>query len=69
MPHFIPDTVYGRLLSDLRDAALSSDWRSALAEALGAADLLPEVCRADFGVNKKGKPSEIDCQASFLDMK
>ncbi len=52
MPHFIPDTVYDRLLSDLRDAALSGDWRSALAEVLGAADLLPEVCRGDFGVTE-----------------
>lgn len=52
MPHFIPDTVYDRLLSDLRDAALSGDWRSALAEALGAADLLPEVCRGDFQVGR-----------------
>lgn len=53
MPHFIPDTVYDRLLSDLRDAALSGDWRSALAEALGAADLLPEACRGDFDVTEK----------------
>lgn len=48
MPNFIPDATYDRLLSDLRNAALSGDWRSALAEVLAGADLLPEVCRGDF---------------------
>ncbi|WP_156317771.1 hypothetical protein [Cypionkella psychrotolerans] len=48
MPNFIPDATYDRLLPDLREAALSGDWRSALAEVLGAADVLPEVCRGDF---------------------
>ncbi len=48
MPHFIPDATYDRLLSDLRNAALSGDWRSALAEVLAGADILPEVCRGDF---------------------
>jgi hypothetical protein len=46
MPTFLPD--YDRLLSDLRAAALTTDWRSALAEVLAGADLLPEVCRGDF---------------------
>lgn len=48
MPHFIPDATYDRLLADLRNAALSGDWRSALAEVLAGADMLPEVCRGDF---------------------
>lgn len=48
MPTFIPDAAYDRLLNDLREAALSGDWHSALAETLARADLLPEVCRADF---------------------
>lgn len=48
MPNFISDATYDRLLSDLRNAALSGDWRSALAEVLAGADLLPEVCRGDF---------------------
>ena len=52
MPYFIPDSAYDRLLSELRDAALSGDWRSALAEALGTVDVLPEVCRGDFHAEK-----------------
>lgn len=48
MPNFIPNATYDRLLSDLRNAALSGDWRSALAEVLAGADMLPEVCRGDF---------------------
>ncbi|WP_157791921.1 hypothetical protein [Pseudorhodobacter sp. MZDSW-24AT] len=48
MPHFIPDNVYSGLLADLRAAAISPDWHSALAEVLAGADVLPEVCRADF---------------------
>lgn len=48
MPHFISDQTYDALLNDLRNAALSADWRSALAEVLGGADVLPEVCRDDF---------------------
>ena len=48
MPHFIPDATYESLLADLRNAALSGDWRSALAEVLAGADMLPEVCRGDF---------------------
>jgi hypothetical protein len=48
MPIFIPDAAYDRLLADLRAAALTTDWRSALAEALADADLMPEVCRGDF---------------------
>ena len=48
MPNFIPDATYHRLLADLRNAAVSGDWRSALAEVLAGADILPEVCRGDF---------------------
>ncbi|MDO9581850.1 MAG: hypothetical protein Q7J24_01875 [Desulfomicrobium sp.] len=48
MPFFIPDADYPGFLADLREAALTSDWRSAMAEVLGGADVLPEVCRADF---------------------
>lgn len=48
MLNFIPDATYDRLLADLRNAALSGDWRSALAEVLAGADMLPEVCRGDF---------------------
>ena len=48
MPIFLPDATYDLLLSDLRAAALTTDWRSALAEVLAGADLLPEVCRGDF---------------------
>lgn len=48
MPNFIADATYDRLLSNLRNAALSCDWRSALAEVLAGADILPEVCRGDF---------------------
>ncbi|MFP5479250.1 MAG: hypothetical protein ACLGIE_06095 [Alphaproteobacteria bacterium] len=48
MPTFLPDATYDRLLSDLRAAALTTDWRSALAEVLAGADLMPEVCRGDF---------------------
>ena len=36
------------LLADLRAAALTTDWQSAIAEVLGGADVLPEVCRCDF---------------------
>ena len=46
MPIFLAD--YDRFLADLREAALSGDWRSAMAEVLAGADLLPEVCRGDF---------------------
>lgn len=46
MPIFLAD--YDRLLTDLRAAALTTDWRSAMAEVLAGADLLPEVCRGDF---------------------
>lgn len=46
MPTFLPD--FDRLLSDLRAAALMSDWQSAMCEVLAGADLLPEVCRGDF---------------------
>jgi hypothetical protein len=46
MPIFLPD--YDRLLSDLRTAALTTDWRSAMAEVLAGADLMPETCRGDF---------------------
>lgn len=48
MPTFLPDSHYDRLLTGLRAAALTTDWRSAMAEVLAGADLLPEVCRADF---------------------
>lgn len=48
MPTFLPDATYDRLLSDLRAAALTTDWRSAMAEVLAGADLMPEVCRGDF---------------------
>lgn len=48
MPFFIADDAYTVLLSDLREAALSGDWRSAMCEVLARADLLPEVCRGDF---------------------
>lgn len=48
MPHFIDDTRYSVLLGALRAAALSTDWRSAMAEALACADVLPECCRDDF---------------------
>lgn len=48
MPTFIQDTIYGRLLADLRAAALMTDWQSSLAEVLAGVDLLPEVCRGDF---------------------
>jgi hypothetical protein len=48
MPHFIPDQTYDALLNALRAAALTTDWRSALAEVLGGADVLPDVCRGDF---------------------
>lgn len=46
MPTFLSD--YDRLLSDLRAAALTTDWRSAMAEVLAGADLMPEACRGDF---------------------
>lgn len=54
MPHFIPDIAYYRLLDDLAAAFMAAatntgaDLRDTLAEALAGADLLPEVCRADF---------------------
>ena len=48
MPFFIRDALYPGLLADLRAAALTTDWQSAMAEVLGGADVLPEVCRADF---------------------
>ena len=48
MTFFILNDDYDRLLTELRDAALSSDWRSAVAEVLGGVDVLPEVCRGDF---------------------
>lgn len=48
MPTFIPDTTYDRLLNDLREAALSGDWRSAIAETLACANIMPEECRGDF---------------------
>jgi hypothetical protein len=48
MPHFINDDAYSQLLNDLREAALSGDWRSTIAEVLGGVDVLPEVCRCDF---------------------
>jgi hypothetical protein len=48
LPHFIPDDRYSELLADLRAAALTTDWQSALAEVLACADMLPEVCRVDF---------------------
>jgi hypothetical protein len=48
VPHFIDDTRYSVLLDALRAAALSTDWRSAMAEALACADVLPECCRGDF---------------------
>ncbi len=51
MPIFL--TNYDRLLSDLRAAALTTDWRSAMAEVLAGADLLPEVCRGDFEGEEK----------------
>ncbi|WP_439559892.1 hypothetical protein [Roseinatronobacter sp.] len=56
MPQFIPDTTYTRLLDDLAGAFMAAassthtDLRDKLAEALGAADVLPEVCRGDFDV-------------------
>lgn len=48
MHTFINDDRYSELLSDLRAAALTTDWRSALAEALACVDIMPEVCRGDF---------------------
>lgn len=48
MPTFIDNTAYDRLLDDLRAAALTTDWRSAMAETLACADVLPEDCREDF---------------------
>lgn len=48
MPTFIPDATYSRLLADLREAALSGEWRSSMAEVLGGVDVLPKVCRVDF---------------------
>lgn len=48
MPTFLPDAVYAQLLSDLRAAALTTDWRSAMCEVLAGADLMPEVCRGDY---------------------
>lgn len=48
MPHFIPDHLYPGLLADLRAAALTTDWHSAMAEVLAGVDVLPEVCRCDF---------------------
>lgn len=48
MPTFIPDATYDRLLTDLRAAALNTDWRSAMAEVLACADVIPEGCRVDF---------------------
>lgn len=47
MPTFLHDDAYDRLLTDLRAAALTTDWHSALAEVLACADLLPECCRED----------------------
>lgn len=55
MPRFIPDATYARLLDDLAGAFMAAatsptlDLRDTLATALAAADLLPEVCRGDFG--------------------
>jgi hypothetical protein len=37
----------------VRAAALTTDRRSAMAEVLAGADLLPEVCRADFEGERK----------------
>jgi len=48
LPHFITDETYSQLLIDLREAALSGEWRSAVAEVLGGVDVMPEVCRGDF---------------------
>ena len=48
MPTFFPDSTYDRLLADLRAAALNTDWRSAMAEVLACADVMPEGCRSDF---------------------
>ncbi|GHC17398.1 hypothetical protein GCM10007291_15210 [Gemmobacter nanjingensis] len=54
MPHFIPDTAYDRLLSDLAGAFMAAatstgtDLRDKLAEVLAAADVLPEACRGNF---------------------
>jgi len=54
MPIFISDERYDQLLADLRAAALTTDWRSALAEALACADVMPEVCRGDFEGEGRG---------------
>ncbi len=56
MPTFIDNTAYDRLLDDLRAAALTTDWRSAMAETLACADVLPEDCREDFAT----RPSHLE---------
>lgn len=48
MTTFLPDEAYDRFLTDLRAAALTTDWRSAMAEVLAGADVLPECCRGDI---------------------
>ena len=48
MLHFINDEIYTQLQTDLREAARAGDWRSAIAQVLAYADVMPEVCRGDF---------------------
>lgn len=62
MPTFIPDSTYDRLLADLRAAALTTDWHSALAEALACADVMPEGCRSDFEAREQVATQSRNCE-------
>lgn len=47
-PYFIADAAYADLQDHLRAAALTDDWRGAMAEALALVDVLPACCAVDF---------------------
>jgi len=47
-PHFIDDATYTELQDRLRAAALTDEWRGAMAEALALVDVLPACCAGDF---------------------
>lgn len=47
MNHYLPDNRHAQMITELREAALKTDWRDQMTEVLANHDIMPEVCRAD----------------------